>query len=288
MKNLFLILLVSICTSIHSQVYVDANATGANNGTSWANAYTDLQTAISNIGSHTTIHVAQGTYYPTTSSDRGIFFNIPNARILLGGYPSGGGERNYELYPTVLSGDIGEKDKHTDNSYHLLFFNETSPSTEVDGFIIEHGYADGSGSNADGGGVYVYTASAGSRGAIIRNCIIRNNYAKGNGGGIRINKRAEIYNCQIYSNAAEMGGGLAINIDGRVYNSKVVNNIASFGGGGIYISGFNSAPKAINTIVSNNAAPSGSGIYMSNGLTINCTITNNNDTYPLLCCSNGC
>lgn len=123
-SKLLFIFVLSFYTLFSQTIYVDQSATGANNGTDWANAYTNLQTAISNIGTNTTINVAQGIYYPTATTDRGIYFNIPNGKKLFGGFPTGGGARNSELYPTILSGDIGTIEDNTDNSYHVVFLTE--------------------------------------------------------------------------------------------------------------------------------------------------------------------
>lgn len=276
-SKLLFIFVLSFYTLFSQTIYVDQSATGANNGTDWANAYTNLQTAISNIGTNTTINVAQGIYYPTATTDRGIYFNIPNGKKLFGGFPTGGGARNSELYPTILSGDIGTIEDNTDNSYHVVFFNGTSYNTEIDGFIIEKGYADGSGSNeSNGGGILILTADSGDSNAYIRNCTIRDNYAVGDGGGIFVSKRAEIYNCKIYSNeASNSGGGISISTNGRIYNSYIVNNKSVNFGGGIKITGINSAPKAINCVIANNESTYGAGAYLSEGLLNNCTIVNN-------------
>ncbi len=281
-KLFFLFLLISY--SLSSQIiYVDQNATGSNNGTDWTNAYTDLQTAITNLGSNTTINVAQGTYYPTATTDRTIYFNIPRDKKLFGGFPTGGGTRDPELNPTILSGDIGTIDDNTDNSYHVVYFNNSSSTNEFDGFIVEKGHANGSGSYENsGGGVLVTNSSSSSYGLYLRNCIIRYNYAI-NGGGITISKKADIYNCKIYSNQAEQtAGGISINTDGRIYNSYITNNSAGGSAGGLYITGFNTAPKAIGCVIANNESGSDGAGARVNSYLINCTVVNNKGNYGVM------
>ena len=50
-------------------VYVDADASGANHGTSWEDAYTELRDALANLGEpEMQIWVAEGTYTPAPSA----------------------------------------------------------------------------------------------------------------------------------------------------------------------------------------------------------------------------
>ena len=52
-------------------IYVDSSATGANNGTSWTDAFTSMQAAIGVAVSGTSnqIYVAKGTYRPSQNKD---------------------------------------------------------------------------------------------------------------------------------------------------------------------------------------------------------------------------
>ena len=64
---LLIILVVSASyTKSHAAtIYVKHNASGSNNGTSWTNAYTSLQSAISNASSGDEVWVAAGIYKPS-------------------------------------------------------------------------------------------------------------------------------------------------------------------------------------------------------------------------------
>jgi len=80
------------CADFNTRIYVDSAATaGLNNGSSWANAFVDLQYALAAVQlcPVDTILVAQGTYFPDTlggsAINRDISFNIPNGIVVLGG-----------------------------------------------------------------------------------------------------------------------------------------------------------------------------------------------------------
>ncbi|MEZ4629517.1 MAG: hypothetical protein R2880_02145 [Deinococcales bacterium] len=79
---------------LEPRIYVKADATGSNNGNSWANAYTRLQDALA-VWDATTfpegIWVAAGVYYPDegsglTDNDRALSFNLKEGMKLYGGF----------------------------------------------------------------------------------------------------------------------------------------------------------------------------------------------------------
>ena len=110
--------------------YVNSGATGSNVGTSWANAFTDLQSALA-IGGCSEIWIARGTYKPTQTSDRTISFNIRPSIAVYGGFA--GTEANLEARllaanETILSGDVGAAGEASDNSYHVVGMDGTTAS----------------------------------------------------------------------------------------------------------------------------------------------------------------
>ena len=153
-------------------VYVNALATGANNGTSWNDAYTSLRAAIDSSRARDTIKVAAGTYKP--GGTRGEYFSLLEGSVLLGGYPASGNptdaDRNPGLYPTILNGDIGTLGYGEDNIVHVVRLQQVSDSTILDGFIIENGYAGYSTilNQMQGGGMFLDQASP-----LIRNCVLK-------------------------------------------------------------------------------------------------------------------
>src|ERR1700741_619917 len=77
MKAAPLVAILALAAPASAQViHVDDTAVGANDGTSWQDAFTDLQSALAVQAINSVIWVARGTYKPTTSLDRNTTFEI--------------------------------------------------------------------------------------------------------------------------------------------------------------------------------------------------------------------
>ena len=99
-------------------IYVDAAAVGAEDGSSWSDAYRHLQDALaaaSVADPPVEVRVAQGVYRPdegagVTPGDGHATFELPNGLTLRGGYAGAAGPdpdaRDADLYATLLSGDL--------------------------------------------------------------------------------------------------------------------------------------------------------------------------------------
>ncbi len=137
-------------------VYVDADAIGANDGSSWFDAHNDLQAALVAAVAGEEIWVANGTYTPTAGLDRGVSFSLVSGVGLFGGFEGGdsinfpGGETQRDQRNTdpdtngaVLSGDIGSPGDNSDNSFHVVTGSGTDATSVLDGFTIKAGNANG-------------------------------------------------------------------------------------------------------------------------------------------------
>ena len=84
-------------TSQAAVVFVDASATGANDGTSWADAYADLQDALATAVSGDDIWVAAGTYKPTSTMDRTVSFVMVEGVGIYGGFAGNEDPATFDL-----------------------------------------------------------------------------------------------------------------------------------------------------------------------------------------------
>ena len=181
--------------------HVDDTASGANNGTSWANAYTTLQPALAAALAGDRILIAEGVYTPATQTES---FEIPTGIEILGGYPDGGGTRDPDTHRSILSGDITGNDTNLDGNFIAENWNELvdpnchtvirakpgddlTPSNVFDGLVITAGKADELPGEDDpttrGGGVYLDLEGQ----PTFRDCLFSGNRGSDDGGAVFIN-----------------------------------------------------------------------------------------------------
>ena len=248
--NLFASFLFSAFTLLsfinsNAQTKVDVNATGANNGSSWANAYVNLQDAINNTPSGNTIWVAAGTYKPTlnpsstSTNTRDYAFYLKKNLKIYGGFAGTEttlSQRNISANPVILSGDIGTVGDNTDNCYHVFIMSSLPSSAVIDGFIIRDGNA-----NAN------YIASTSSNPYPTQTSYIsfdsKTIYQYAGGGIYVADSDVDIENCIIMENSARKFGGAGMFFGGHTSSSSttatldnciVYNNSSDDKGGGFY------------------------------------------------------
>jgi len=267
--------------------YVDAGATGANDGSSWEDALTDLQDALSVAaappGVVEEIRVAQGIYKPDqgvgiTPGDRTATFLLKNGLAIKGGY-AGFGEpdpnaRDIHVYETILSGDIGWVGYHGDNSYHVITGSGTDETAVLDGFTITAGNANGPYGPPESRGGGMYNANGNPT---VRSCTFSLNAAHRFGGGM-YNERGSptLANCTFSGNSAENGdGGGMYNwySNATLTNCTFSGNIVAVGGGGMY--NYSGSPTVTNcTFTGNSAGHYGGGVaeILSHSRLTNCIL----------------
>ncbi|MHC4620635.1 MAG: S8 family serine peptidase, partial [Planctomycetota bacterium] len=197
-------------TGPDSVIYVDVDATGNNDGTSWANAFTDLQNALAKAFDADDIWVAEGTYKPH-ASDANVSFEPREGVSLYGGFDADEtdpNQRDPNIYncQTILSGDIGTAGDANDNSFHVVkLLGDNGNSVLFDRFKITGGNADRMPDfEAYGGAMFNFACSL-----TLKDCLLIDNYAIMYGGGI-FNRcaSATATNCTFTENKAYKGGGM--------------------------------------------------------------------------------
>lgn len=227
--------------------YVNQAASGGNNGTSWANAYRELASALNAASAGDEIWVATGIYKPdydattgTHTGNRDLRFVLKGGVSVYGGFAGSETARNQRNWATdrvILSGDIGTAGVASDNTRTLMATDTTVASVRstLDGLVFANGRADnpaelGNGDiSGSGGALYVRGGSL-----TIANCVFVNNYAV-YGGAIfsRIGLGQELLVEQsLFANnsALYVGGAIDHDYQGLVLRqSTLVNNSSSRG-----------------------------------------------------------
>ena len=282
----------NIMVSLHipTTIYVDMDATqGANDGSSWINAFTSLQDALTASLTGDEIRVAQGIYKPAGfGGARTATFRLKSGVAIKGGY-AGFGELDPDACDTnnnetILSGDLNGNDgpnfaNNAENSYHVLVTGSGTDETAVlDGFTITAGNANGTSDPNDeyGGGLLNELNSS----PTIIDCTFFANSAFKYGGGMASDENSSptVTNCTFSSNSAEFSGGMHsdVNSSSIVINCTFNDNRARSDGGGFFNGAGN--PYLINcTFTNNRAGRYGGGMLNLKGdlSMVNCVISGN-------------
>lgn len=299
--------------------YVKPTATGTGDGSSWDNASGDLQKMIDELADNNVsqqageVWVAAGTYKPQSQLISGMnysaSFRMRDGISVYGGFAGTESSKLERVKksampwdfqnPTVLEAAYYESKLAWTNSKwtvgsdsrHVVWFAPMSGEsdftriTTLDGVTVQGGYAQGNTGLDDfltdrGAGVYMDGANA-----YLSNCIVRENYATGNGGGVYL-KNGRVQTSLIYNNNADADGG-AVYVENRglVHRSMLTNNSA-LNGAGVYL--YNGAEASSDDpdhpeylilstcVVSNNTVRGNGAVYCDKGgVLMQNTITNN-------------
>ena len=256
--------------------HVRAGASGANDGSSWADAYTDLQAALAEAGC-AEIWVARGVYRPVvpadpaevTAAERAVSFRQRPLTALYGGFAGSEDaldQRDPAAQPTVLSGDLAGDDAGAvdgvdplvpmdasadENSLHVLVMGgpglPIDAATVLDGFILTGGHADGSGADGNGGALACDGRGAGNAcSPTLARVVFSGNYAALDGGALHAD--------------GSDGGDASPVVDQALFRG----NRAGCGGGASFVNGAgtNSPVIAHSTFVGNTASAAGGALCL--------------------------
>ncbi len=238
---------LGIIVGLHAHggmLYVAADATGAGDGSSWADAYTNIQDAVDNATTHDDVICIKIGDYPLENE-----ITIPGSGgttnlTLRGGYLGDGspGTRTDDPTQTVVR---GKRD--------LRVFYLSNVSGRIEGLTIADGNPQG-----NGAGLYLDAVHT-----VVTNCLLRNNANRGNfpGGGAYV-----------------VGGAPTFSDSTFFYNSGGYIQIA-FGGGGIYVQ--NGAATVESCKFLFNAGRAGAGVLVDASAVglFNCLFVGNTTGY---------
>jgi hypothetical protein len=214
----------------------------------WETAATNINDAVNKASNGDTVLVNNGTYAVTART-------LINKRL---GVASVNGPE-----VTIVQGD--------GNSDRIFKIDAKNGLVTLAGFTVTGGaQSAGAGIQAEGAGPIV-----------IAGCIVSNNVATGNGGGLDLKETGgdttdiTVRNCLVIDNGAKLGAGIRAKIDGdsngiiRIEDCTVIGNTSTDDGGGLWCDADTGAVHVVRTVIyDNSAVDNGGGIRLRDNATL--------------------
>jgi len=226
-------------------IFVDRDAHGANDGSSWADAFTSIRAAVAASHDGDEIWIAEGLYTETEYVNKPLRFYGGFA-----GTESSRDQRDPDAHPTTVTA-----------AWSNTVFWLAAPC-RLDGLNI----ADGKNTQMAGGVACTAGGAASMTTTTIARCRIAANAAPYGGGIFCWEDRLELVDCEITGNTAGSGGAIyAYNSYVRIENCTISDNRADSEGGAIFAYSGEVAVAACtvigSTIAGNHAGDNGGGLY---------------------------
>lgn len=240
--------------SVAGITYVNHAATGNNDGTSWADAYTHLETALAAATDGDEFWLATGTYLPNTTGSQTSPFSVNNADLkIYGGFAGTETQLSHRVLgtnETILSGDFNNNDvfpddnfvdnfnhaTKTDNSHNIINITAAGNNLVLDGLTISNAHY--TTNNVSGAIMKEKTVSN----LTLKNCTIKNNISAAGSGLVaefELNNASSgtpgtftIENCIFKNNMSRFASGIFsstkdnTDVDIIVENTLFDNNIS--------------------------------------------------------------
>lgn len=296
----------------YDTLYVDQQVTGGK-GLDWANAVSEFSTALyvaQTCPDIEEIHVAKGNYFPLfkpfemqgsqvgmelfTPSDMDKTFHVRAGLYVYGGYKNGGTNRDRDLFPSVLSGNISVGN---DDARHTVLLGGDNgkwtglPKITFDGFHITEGHSQTFGGLMINNNLLKYDVGAGIYAdypyiITLNDNVIQNNLGHGlymtggesvlshntialnqgndGGGAYLTNGFHTLVDNVITDNTSGQGGGLSIFQDSIIMKDNLIkkNETTYSWGGGIFASQSDLSWR--NNTITANVSKYGGGAYIEN------------------------
>jgi len=301
--------LLTVTRMPDSVLYVDVNAWGSQDGSSWANAFHSLQDALAVADDGCEVRMADGAYLPDRGGlvlrgDRRATFKLKKGVAIRGGYAGAGASnpdaRDAAVWRTLLSGDLNGDDRpivdrdelrlepsRLDNSLHVVTAVDVDHTAVLDGVWISGGHADGRfdvaafPEDSRGGGIYIVRG-----GPRLRRCVFSENWASREGGAIyAADGHVEVFDCTLWGNSAgcdaqdyQGAGGAVFMAGGDVALISCTLNGNEASGSGGAIAADSGALSGVNCCLHANRAGVQAGAIHAvdcRVVLVNCTLANN-------------